>query len=70
MGSRYESSILHGCDIRDLASSVDNMLIRSDLSLFCENVSGCVQVMADMTIDDAAKEDYDLVVCPGGMPGK
>lgn len=26
--------------------------------------------MADMSIDDAAKEEYDLVVCPGGMPGK
>jgi protein deglycase len=22
-----------------------------------------------MSIDDAAKDDYDLVVCPGGMPG-
>jgi protein deglycase len=22
-----------------------------------------------MSIEDAAKDDYDLVVCPGGMPG-
>ena len=22
-----------------------------------------------MSIDDAAKDEYDLVVCPGGMPG-
>jgi hypothetical protein len=28
------------------------------------------QVMADMTIEDAAKEDWDLVVLPGGMPGR
>jgi hypothetical protein len=26
--------------------------------------------MADMTIEDAAKEDWDLVVLPGGMPGR
>lgn len=26
--------------------------------------------MADMSIEDAAKEEYDLVVCPGGMPGR
>jgi len=26
--------------------------------------------MADMTIEDAAKEDWDLVALPGGMPGK
>ena len=25
--------------------------------------------MADMTIDDAAKEEWDLVALPGGMPG-
>lgn len=25
--------------------------------------------MADVSIEDAAKEEYDLVVCPGGMPG-
>ena len=28
------------------------------------------QIVADMTIEDAAKEEFDLVVCPGGMPGK
>jgi len=26
--------------------------------------------MADMTIEEAAKEEFDLIVCPGGMPGK
>jgi putative intracellular protease/amidase len=29
-----------------------------------------IKVMADMSIEDAAMGDYDLVVCPGGMPGK
>lgn len=27
------------------------------------------QVMADVNIDDAAKEEWDLIVLPGGMPG-
>jgi len=26
--------------------------------------------MADMSIEEAAKEEFDLIVCPGGMPGK
>lgn len=26
--------------------------------------------MADVSIEDAAKEDWDLVALPGGMPGK
>lgn len=25
--------------------------------------------MADVTIEDAAKEEWDLVALPGGMPG-
>ena len=25
--------------------------------------------MADVTIEDAAKEDWDLIALPGGMPG-
>ena len=25
--------------------------------------------MADISIEDAAKEDWDLVALPGGMPG-
>lgn len=36
--------------------------------LLCKMSRG-IKVMADMSIDDAAKEEYDLVVCPGGMPG-
>jgi hypothetical protein len=27
------------------------------------------QVMADVNIDEAAKEEWDLIVLPGGMPG-
>jgi hypothetical protein len=26
--------------------------------------------MADVTIEDAAKEEWDLVALPGGMPGE
>ncbi|KAG7343737.1 hypothetical protein IV203_021745 [Nitzschia inconspicua] len=36
--------------------------------LLCKMSRG-IKVMADMSIEDAAKEEYDLVVCPGGMPG-
>lgn len=25
--------------------------------------------MADMSIEDASKEEWDLIACPGGMPG-
>jgi hypothetical protein len=28
-----------------------------------------MKVMADVTIEDAAKEEWDLVALPGGMPG-
>jgi 4-methyl-5(b-hydroxyethyl)-thiazole monophosphate biosynthesis len=27
------------------------------------------QIMADVSIDDAVKEEWDLVALPGGMPG-
>ena len=27
------------------------------------------QVMADISIEDAAKEEFDCIVLPGGMPG-
>jgi hypothetical protein len=36
--------------------------------LLCKMSRG-IKVVADMTIEDAAKTEYDLVVCPGGMPG-
>lgn len=28
-----------------------------------------IKIMADMSIDDAAKEEWDLIALPGGMPG-
>ena len=37
-------------------------------TLHCKMSRG-INVVADMSIDDAAKTEYDLVVCPGGMPG-
>jgi len=39
-----------------------------DDSLVCTMSRG-IKVIADMSIEDAAKEEYDLIVCPGGMPG-
>jgi len=36
--------------------------------LICRMSRG-IQVKADCSIEDAAKQDYDLVVLPGGMPG-
>jgi 4-methyl-5(b-hydroxyethyl)-thiazole monophosphate biosynthesis len=36
--------------------------------LLCTMSRG-IKIMADVSIDDAAKEEYDLVVLPGGMPG-
>jgi len=36
--------------------------------LVCKMSRG-IKIVADMSIEDAAKEDFDLVVCPGGMPG-
>ena len=29
----------------------------------------CYQIMADITIEEAAKEDWDLIALPGGLPG-
>ena len=37
--------------------------------LLCKMSRG-IKIMADMTIEEAAKEEFDLIVCPGGMPGK
>ena len=36
--------------------------------LLCTMSRG-IKVMADVSIEDAAKEDWDLVALPGGMPG-
>ena len=36
--------------------------------LVCKMSRG-IKVMADTTIEEAAKEDWDLVALPGGMPG-
>lgn len=36
--------------------------------LVCKMSRG-IKIMADMSIEDAAKKEFDLVVCPGGMPG-
>ena len=37
---------------------------------FFPKINSLSQVMADVTIEDAAKEEWDLVALPGGMPGK
>jgi 4-methyl-5(b-hydroxyethyl)-thiazole monophosphate biosynthesis len=42
--------------------------VMPEAQLLCTMSRG-MKVMADMSIDDAANGDYDLVVCPGGMPG-
>lgn len=36
--------------------------------LVCK-MSRNIKIMADVTIEDAAKEDWDLIALPGGMPG-
>jgi len=28
-----------------------------------------MKVEADASIEDVAKEEFDMIVCPGGMPG-
>jgi hypothetical protein len=41
------------------------------LILFLQYRYGCVnKIVADVSIEDAAKEEWDLVALPGGMPGK
>ena len=35
------------------------------LSLTCST-----QMVADVTVEEAAKEEWDLVALPGGMPGR
>lgn len=36
--------------------------------LVCKMSRG-IKIIADISIEDAEKEEFDLVVCPGGMPG-
>ena len=38
--------------------------VKPDGDLVCKMSRG-IKVMADMTIDEASKDDYDLVVLPG-----
>lgn len=47
-----------------------NVVVASvmDGELVCKMSRG-IKFMADITIDDAAKEEWDLVALPGGMPG-
>ena len=33
------------------------------------NDSGGIKIMADLHIDEAAKQEYDCIALPGGMPG-
>mmetsp|Transcript_55355 Transcript_55355/g.134433 ORF Transcript_55355/g.134433 Transcript_55355/m.134433 type:complete len:261 (+) Transcript_55355:125-907(+) len=49
-------------------ASVTIASVMPDDSLVCTMSRG-IKVIADMSIEDAAKEEYDLIVCPGGMPG-
>lgn len=42
--------------------------VKPDGNLLCVMSRG-IKVQADTTIADAAKEDWDLIVLPGGMPG-
>ena len=43
------------------------IIIVSRKSHWCVNLS---QVEADTSIEHVAKEEFDMIVCPGGMPGK
>lgn len=37
--------------------------------LVCKMSRG-IKVMADVSIEDAAKDEWDMIALPGGMPGK
>jgi len=42
--------------------------VKSDGELVCKMSRG-IKFMADVTIDEAAKEEWDLIALPGGVPG-
>jgi len=42
--------------------------VKSDGELVCKMSRG-IKFMADVTIDEAAKEEWDLIALPGGLPG-
>jgi len=42
--------------------------VKSDGELMCKMSRG-LKVCADMTIEDASKEDWECIALPGGMPG-
>jgi len=42
--------------------------VKPDGDLVCKMSRG-IKVMADVTIEEAAKHDWDLIALPGGMPG-
>eukprot|EP00559_Dactyliosolen_fragilissimus_P008024 CAMPEP_0184869678 /NCGR_PEP_ID=MMETSP0580-20130426/34931_1 /TAXON_ID=1118495 /ORGANISM="Dactyliosolen fragilissimus" /LENGTH=193 /DNA_ID=CAMNT_0027371313 /DNA_START=284 /DNA_END=865 /DNA_ORIENTATION=- len=42
--------------------------VKSDGDLVCKMSRG-IKFMADTTIEEASKEDWDLIALPGGMPG-
>lgn len=42
--------------------------VQPDGNLVCKMSRG-VKIMADVTIEEAAKEEWDLIALPGGLPG-
>lgn len=42
--------------------------VKADGDLVCKMSRG-IKIMADVTIEDAAKEEWDLIALPGGVPG-
>eukprot|EP00522_Entomoneis_paludosa_P010559 CAMPEP_0172450910 /NCGR_PEP_ID=MMETSP1065-20121228/9098_1 /TAXON_ID=265537 /ORGANISM="Amphiprora paludosa, Strain CCMP125" /LENGTH=188 /DNA_ID=CAMNT_0013202757 /DNA_START=256 /DNA_END=822 /DNA_ORIENTATION=+ len=49
-------------------ASVTIASVKPDGTLLCKMSRG-IQVQADTTIEEAVKEEWDLVALPGGMPG-
>jgi 4-methyl-5(b-hydroxyethyl)-thiazole monophosphate biosynthesis len=71
--------LANGCEELEAVTIID-LLRRADIKVTTASLdmgsevrplttSGGIVLMADMTLDDAIKYDYDMLVLPGGIPG-
>jgi protein deglycase len=71
--------LANGCEELEAVTIID-LLRRADINVTTASLdignkvkpiiaSRGVVLIADMTLDDAIKQDYDMLVLPGGLPG-
>lgn len=67
--------LAHGCEEIEAVAVIDILrragieVVAAGLDDGCVRASHGVGLLPDMTLNEALRQDYDMVVLPGGMPG-